>query len=72
MLLAIKVTSETLLLVTDLNQGQAPTQEHVDNPTYFIWAESRSVGCQFVSEEVYKENFQRTNLTMFFPVVREI
>lgn len=76
MLIAIKITPETHRLVSDLAHGKilhAEVDEMTDtSPAYYLYDEQSPAESRFVSEKVYKENYDRTNLTMFFPIVREI
>lgn len=78
MIIAIKVTPETINLVEDLHVGfqriipQEMRETLLESPTFFLYDDVDGGNSQFLSEAAYRENFQRTNLTMFFPVVREI
>lgn len=59
--LAIRVSKTTMPLITELNEGIAPGQECLDNPTYFLYPVNSDEKCQLVTDEVYFDNYARVN-----------
>ena len=74
MIWATKVNKDNLKLIADLNDGIAPAQECVDNPTYFVHPDSDDDHNQLLTPEVFFDNFEplTTGLDAVLTMVQEI